>query len=154
MLGAERSRFSGVAVVVVDEQAQPVLFADAADEGYAADGARLELDRRRRTVAAGAPYGLLVSPDRMRFFNGSGPEPVAEVPTQDILGVYSRTADLQHAAPRYLVCLVEAWLSDAAWGWRGQPVPGSELLERLGLGAKLRDGTAHVAPDDRGGLRP
>lgn len=149
-----QKKFSGVAVVVVDDHERPVLLADATSEAYAADGARLEFDRQRREVAYGAPYGVLVSPERVRLFNGAGIEPIAEFPTASILGPYTPGASLTYASPRFLVCLAEAWLSDVAYGWSGKDVPACELLEQIGLADKLRAGTSHVAPDERGGLRP
>lgn len=154
MAPRDRGRLSGVEVVVVDEHERPLVLADATDESYAADGARELFNARRQTVGDGVPYGLLVSPACIRVFNGAGSEPVARLDTAEVLRAYDPELQPGHVAPRYLVCLVEAWLSDLAYRWRGEPVPGEQTLTALGLTEKLRAGAAHVVPDERGGLRP
>ena len=129
--------------------------ADAASERAAANGASEDLRGRCRATGSGAPYGLLVSPETIRIFNGAGPEPLISLATSEVLASYHSAWHLWRHTPRYLITLVEAWLSDLAWGWRGESVPGAASLEAIGLAAKLRQAApSHVHPDEHGGLRP
>jgi hypothetical protein len=131
-------------VVVVDADQQPVLLAAAADELAAANGAGERICDR----PAGVAYGLLVSPSTIALFNGAGRDPIAQWPT-DILAAYHPDLRLWPRNPRALMALLEAWLSDVAYGWSGQTPPGGETFEAIGLAERLRRaGPAHVHPDE------
>jgi hypothetical protein len=144
-----------VTLVVVDAAQRPLLVADAADERAAANGASEVLRSRCRETGRGAPYGLLVSPETIRIFNGAGPEPLLSLATRDVLAAYHPSGRSWRHTPRYLITLVEVWLSDLAWGWRGGVVPGADSMEAIGLADKLRAAApSHVHPDEQGGLRP
>lgn len=141
----------GMTLVVVDSDQQPLMVAAAADELAASNGAGDALRHRCRGIG----YGLLVSPSSIRLYNGTGDEPLASWSTAEVLGNYHPLYTQWQSTPLALMTLVEAWLSDLAFGWSGRPVPGSDDFERIGLGRKLRAASpAHVHPDERGGLRP
>jgi len=142
-------------LVVVDADERPLLVADSADELAAANGAGDRLRRRCDEVRGGARFGLLVSPTSIRIFEAGRAEPVLKLATADVLGSYHPTWHLWQRAPRHLMTLVEAWLSDLAWGWRGLAIPGEAELSATGLVAQLRAAQPlHVHLDEQGGLRP
>lgn len=142
-------------LVVVDAAERPLLVADTADELAAANGAGDRLRRRCDEVRGGARFGVLVSPATIRIFEAGHDTPVLKLATADVLGSYHPSWDLWQRAPRHLMTLVEAWLSDLAWGWRGTPIPGEAQLTELGLVGELRAAQPlHVHLDEEGSLRP
>ncbi len=138
-------------VVFVDPAERPQLVVLAASELDAVNGAAERL--RVRSDSLGSPFALLVSDARVRILNG-GATPLAELDLAELLARYHTEPSPWSRSPGYLLCLVEAWLSDLAYGWAGAPVPAAELLERIGLADRLRAGTACVVPDEQGSLRP
>ncbi len=142
-------------LVVVDGSERPLLVADTADEVAAANGASDRLRQRCAEVRGGARFGILVSPAVIRIFQAGSDEPVLKLATAEILGSYHPTWHLWQRESRHLMTLVEAWLSDLAWGWRGGEVPGEAQLAALGLVAELRGAQPlHVHLDEEGSLRP
>lgn len=142
---------AGMTLVVVDFEQRPLLVAAAAEELAAANGAGDALRHR----CAGIGYGLLISPSSIRLFNGTGDEPLASWSTLEVLGSYHPGFAQMQSTPLAMMTLVEAWLSDLAYGWSGRPIPGGDTFERIGLATKLRSSVpAHVHPDERGSLRP
>ncbi|NUQ00471.1 MAG: hypothetical protein HUU35_11520 [Armatimonadetes bacterium] len=141
----------GMAFVVVSEAEQPLVAVLATDEPHAAAGhePQAEFEALRRQ----APYALVVSPAVLRLYDSAG-EALGSLATAAVLTSYHRGFRDWRATPRYLVTLVEAWLSDLAYGWRDEPPPGEALLESVGLVALLRGGALHVMPDEQGNLRP
>lgn len=139
-------------VALVDASDKLVVLAYAASEAEAANGA-VERLRRRCLELGGSPFAVLASDQAVRIHNGAGP-PLAVVPTAELLARYHSEASPWQLSSRYLLCLLEAWLSDLAYGWGAAPAPAAESLERIGLAARLRAGTSSVIPDENGSLRP
>lgn len=150
-VGGVRAR-AGLAFAVVDEAEQPLLLVRTEDESRW----EVALEAVREQAAelpVEVPYLLLASPERIGLFDGDA-QPLAELATADVLATYHPEYQRWRVTPRYLAALVEAWLGDLAWRWRGETPPGDEALAECGLVERLRAGVLHVVPDEQGGLRP
>lgn len=124
-------------VWVMDDAQRPLIEIVIADEVAAANGAADQLAARCSTTGDGAAFGLLVSPVAIRLLDAQGTA-LAYLPTPAVLVAYHQGWGAQPGSRSHLLTLVEAWLSDLAWRWRGGEVPGEAELAASGLPALLR----------------
>lgn len=92
-------------------------------------------------------YVLVVDPFQMRLYQdsaGEGRAPVALLDTVRMLSVYDPNLGKTRVFEQYLTTLVEAWLRDLAYQWKGAVPPGSQELKDTGLLDRLKDGTTET----------
>lgn len=141
----------GFGIVVLDDREQPHLYVALATDDGPADASRLAACRQQAAVAPS--FVMLVSAGVIRVYDQHD-RLAARLDTGEVLRVYHADFEPWRATPRYLICLLEAWLSDLACGWRGGPPPGLDQLRAAGLAEPLSGSVHHVVPDESGSLRP
>jgi hypothetical protein len=137
-------------IIAEDRDGRPVLLVEVKGDPRSDEAVSWFLD-----ILAGAPesivFGMIVDPDTIRVFRRNESTPVAKL---DAIGV------LRHYSPDYdgewtpyghkrlfeihIRTLVEAWLRDLAFRWKGGEAPGLDEMERVGLRALIEDGSTDI----------
>lgn len=82
------------------------------------------------------PFAMIVDLDRVRLYRWDGialDGPVFESPTSAILSFYYPDFGSRPIFEHLLRTLVDAWISDLVFHWKGPAPPAGETLRALGL---------------------
>ena len=131
-----------VDLVALDRDDRPVLIVAA--EGREAEpiilAAYLEtLGAIRRDI----PFAILADPERLTIYRKHGTrsvEPVATIPTAEILAFYDPSYSRGWASGDYIAGMIDAWLADFMRHWKSPTPPATEIMGSLGLAARLEGG--------------
>jgi hypothetical protein len=134
-------------IVAYDSERRPILIAEVKSVPPSDRAISSFLD-----ALGGAPesiaFGMVVDPETIRVFRRNESTPVATLDAIGVLRHYSPDYDgerTRHGHKRLLEIhigtLVEAWLRDLAYRWKGGEAPGLDEMERVGLRALIEDGS-------------
>jgi hypothetical protein len=129
-------------IVAEDARGMPVLVAEAKASRLTPHMVE-EYRDYLRAKSSSAPYGLLADLEKIYLFDFSSKDAVetlAILATPEILEVYDPEFGTKRIFESYLEALIDAWLRDLAFHWKSSLPPGSDVLWRTGLMARLRGG--------------
>jgi hypothetical protein len=134
-------------IVAEDRDGRPVLLVEVKGDPPSDEAVSWFLDILAR-VPESIAFGMIVDPGTIRVFRRNESTPVAKLDAIGILRHYSPDYDgerTRHGHKRLLEIhigtLVEAWLRDLAFRWKGGEAPGLDEMERIGLRALIEDGS-------------
>ncbi|MCC7492602.1 MAG: hypothetical protein IT204_09660 [Fimbriimonadaceae bacterium] len=128
-------------LALVGPQDEPLLSVNLAPDG----------DPRARPNPP-APYGLRLTAAGL-LLEQHGQRCLA-LPVAALAGRYAAGDRVARVADRYLLTLVQAWLSDLSFRWHPGDPPGLDEVAACGLLELLQGEVQQVVPDAAGGLRP
>jgi hypothetical protein len=135
-------RLALVDLVALDRDDRPVLIVGAEEqkaEPIILAAYREVLKAIRRDI----PFAILADAETMTIYRKDRTrslEPVATIPTRDILSFYDPNFQEGRMFKDYIVAMIDAWLRDFMMHWSSPTPPASEAMAALGLAARLEGG--------------
>jgi hypothetical protein len=135
-------RLALVDLVALDRDDRPVLIVGAEErkaEPIILASYREVLKSIRRDI----PFAMLADAETMTIYRKDRTrslEPVATIPTRDILSFYDPNFGQWPLFKDYIVGRIDAWLRDFMRHWKSPIPPASETMEALGLAGRLERG--------------
>jgi hypothetical protein len=79
------------------------------------------------------PFGLLVTPEQLRFFRPDSSIPVLTLTTEEVFRRYQEDFSAARVSAFFLGVLLEAWLDDLRLHWKLKSPPAMDLIDKIGL---------------------